>query len=69
MVVVPKSGFAMAASPLQCGFARSMIERGIEASSTRVVLTSRTRARAANPVQVPSAALKAAGIAAAFGDT
>src|SRR5205823_7605404 len=69
IVVVPKSGFAIAACPFQRGLARSRIDAGRSAAATRLVLTRRMRARAAKPVHAPSEALNGAGIPAAFGDT
>src|SRR5262249_60900019 len=69
IVVVPKSGFAIAVSPFQWGFARSRMESGISPGETRFLLTSRTRALAAKSVQVPSGARKVAGISAALGET
>src|SRR2546427_3156474 len=69
IVVVPKSGFAMAACPFQRGLARSRIDAGRAAAARRVVWTSRMGARAAKPVPAPPVALNDAGMPAAFGDT
>src|SRR5215813_3666325 len=69
IVVVPKSGFAIAVCPFQRGLARSRMESGISAGETRFLLTRSTRALAAKSVQVPSAARKVAGMSEALGET
>jgi hypothetical protein len=68
IVVVPNSGFAIAALPLKRGSARSRIERGIASGRTSLRLTSSTRARAATPVQAPSLARNESGSSCACGE-
>ncbi len=66
MAVVPKRGLAIPILPFHFGSSRSSIPFGRSASATSLVLTIRTRARAANPYQVPSLARKVAGRSAAW---
>src|SRR5262249_27471074 len=68
IVVVPKSGLAIATCPFQRGSIRSLIDFGRSPEATRFLLTRKSLARAAKPVQLPSAALNAAGMPAALGE-
>src|SRR6185312_1203422 len=67
VAVVPKSGLAIAILPLNFGSRRSARPLGRSASATSLVLTTRIRALAAKPYQVPSFALNSPGMSAAFG--
>ena len=65
VAVVPKSGLAMPILPFHRGLTRSASPFGRSASDTDLVLTSKIRARAANPYQLPSGSLNAAGTSSA----